>query len=81
VDVIGLSILSGAHIPFTEKLMEKLKDAGLDHKIVLVGGNIPKGDIAALKALGVASVFPTGSNFDDIAKFIRQSIEADESRL
>ena len=74
VDVIGLSILSGAHLPITRKLMAKLREAGMSDKTVLVGGNIPARDVEALKALGVASVFPTGSSFEGIAAVIRESV-------
>ncbi len=74
VGVIGLSILSGAHLPISKKLMEKLSDAGIDDKTVLVGGNIPARDIPALKALGVGGVFPTGSQFDEIVTFIRKNV-------
>lgn len=74
VDVIGLSILSGAHLPISEKLMGKLRDAGIEDKLVLVGGNIPARDVPALKALGVGGVFPTGSHFDEIAAFIRENV-------
>lgn len=72
VDVIGLSILSGAHLPITAKLIARLREAKMDDVLVLVGGNIPERDIAPLKALGVGGVFPTGSNFRDIAAFIRE---------
>jgi methylmalonyl-CoA mutase C-terminal domain/subunit len=70
VDVIGLSILSGAHLPLAEKLMTLLEDKGLNDLMVLVGGNIPARDVDKLQALGVARVFPTGSRFEDIAVFI-----------
>lgn len=79
VDVIGLSILSGAHLPLTAKLMEQMREAGIEDKLVLVGGNIPKRDIAPLKSLGAHGVFPTGSEFDQIAAFIRESIGALET--
>ncbi|MCQ3954809.1 MAG: methylmalonyl-CoA mutase, partial [Chloroflexi bacterium] len=59
VNVIGLSVLSGAHLPIAEKLMNELRAAGMDDKLVIVGGNIPEQDIPALKALGVAGVFPS----------------------
>ncbi len=78
VDVIGLSILSGAHLPITAKLMEKMREAGIEDKIVIIGGNIPERDIAPLKGLGVQEVFPTGSEFDQIAAFIRESVGAFE---
>ena len=74
VDVIGLSILSGAHLPIAEKLKVQLLQAGLEDKVVLIGGNIPERDLPALKALGVSGVFPTGSKFDQIAAFIRRSV-------
>jgi methylmalonyl-CoA mutase C-terminal domain/subunit len=73
VDVVGLSILSGAHLPIATRLMAKLRQARLDDKVVLVGGNIPRRDVAALKAMGVAGVFPTGSSFEAIAASIRDS--------
>ena len=75
VDVIGLSILSGAHLPITEKLMGELRKAGMDEKIVIVGGNIPERDIPTLKGLGVTGIFPTGSPFDEIAAFIRSRVK------
>jgi methylmalonyl-CoA mutase C-terminal domain/subunit len=71
VDVIGLSILSGAHLPLAGRLMTQLRAAGLDDKLVMIGGNIPARDVAPLQALGAAGVFPTGSSFADIAAFIR----------
>ncbi len=72
VDVIGLSILSGAHLPIAAKLMSSLRAAQMDDVLVLFGGNIPEQDIEALKQLGVAAVFPTGSGLDSIAAFIRE---------
>jgi methylmalonyl-CoA mutase C-terminal domain/subunit len=74
VDVIGLSILSGAHLPIAQKLMAKLRQAGMEQVLVLVGGNIPERDHAPLRELGVAGVFPTGSSFEGIAAFIRARV-------
>ena len=74
VAVIGLSILSGAHLPITQKLMAKLREAGMEQVLVLVGGNIPERDHAPLRELGVAGVFPTGSSFEAIATFIRARV-------
>ncbi len=71
VDVIGLSILSGTHLPICEKLRGLIEEMGLTDKLLLVGGNIPARDVEALEALGVAGVFPTGSRFADIVEFIR----------
>ena len=75
VDVIGLSMLSGAHLPLTAKLMTEMESAGITDKIVLVGGNIPERDVDALKELGISDVFSTGSQFDEIAAAIRRSVD------
>ena len=72
VDVIGLSILSGAHLPLSEKILAQLRAAGADIPVV-VGGNIPVRDHDALRALGVAGVFPTSSDFDEIARGVREA--------
>ncbi len=72
VDVIGLSIYSGAHLPLSKKLMEQLKEKELADKVVLVGGNIPQKDIKALKDSGVTEIFPAGSRLDEIVKFIKE---------
>ena len=69
VDAIGLSILSGAHIPIARKLNEQLTEAKF-HPVVLIGGNIPSRDIQPLLDLGVDAVFPTGSKFTEIADYI-----------
>jgi len=73
VDVIGLSIMSGAHIPITRKLMELLKKEGLEDGLVLVGGVIPSKDVEVLKGMGVDGVFPGGSSFDEIVSFIKEN--------
>ncbi len=75
VDVIGLSIMSGAHIPITRKLMEMMKEEDQGNVVVVVGGVIPNKDIPILKELGVDGVFPGGSPFDEIIEFIRQSVQ------
>jgi methylmalonyl-CoA mutase C-terminal domain/subunit len=74
VDVIGLSIMSGAHIPISRKLMEMMKNEDLGNVMVVVGGVIPNKDIALLKELGVDGVFPGGTPFDEIIEFIRESV-------
>ena len=73
VNVIGLSILSGAHLPFCERLIFQLKEKGIDDKLLVVGGNIPQDDIPKLKDLGVSGVFPTGSRFEEITGFIKEN--------
>ena len=79
VDVIGLSILTGAHLPLAAKLMEQLHAAHAEDTLVLIGGNIPERDIAPLKALGAQGVFPTGSEFDQIVAFIRDHVGVPET--
>lgn len=73
VDVIGLSILSGAHLPICEKLMKRLKEEGLDDKMIIVGGVIPREDILKLKALGVKEVFTGGTPLERIISFIKEN--------
>lgn len=75
VDVIGLSVLSGAHIPITQSLVAKLKELGVNDALIVVGGNIPAKDRPALIALGAHGVFPTGSNLDEIINFIRANVK------
>jgi len=79
VDVIGLSIMSGAHIPISRKLMQLVKAEGLDDKLVVVGGVVPSQDVAAMKELGVGGIFPGGSTFDEITEFIKRSVEEKRS--
>jgi methylmalonyl-CoA mutase C-terminal domain/subunit len=74
VDVVGLSILSGAHNVLCPRVIELLHSQGMDDVIVLVGGIIPDEDVARLKALGVQGVFGPGTNTQDIIHFIRQSV-------
>ncbi len=76
VDVIGLSVLSGAHLPLTEKLMTLLREKGLEDLLVIVGGNVPSRDVSKLEALGVARVFRTGSRFEDIVSFVEARVSA-----
>jgi methylmalonyl-CoA mutase C-terminal domain/subunit len=74
-DVIGLSILSGAHMHICPRLMTLLREQGADHVTVLVGGIIPDGDIAALKAMGVEGVFLPGTPMREIVEFIHGAVQ------
>jgi methylmalonyl-CoA mutase C-terminal domain/subunit len=74
VDVIGLSILSGAHNAIVSRIAGLLKERKMDDVLVLVGGIIPEQDIAALKAAGVKAVFQPGTPLDDIVRFIRENV-------
>ncbi|BBO91825.1 cobalamin B12-binding domain-containing protein [Desulfosarcina ovata] len=66
VDIIGLSIMTGAHLSISQNLVNKLSDEGIEDMRIVVGGVIPKNDIQKLKAMGVAEVFPNGTKFDQI---------------
>jgi len=74
VDVIGLSILSGAHISIVRRIMALLKEKGVEEKMVLVGGIIPPEDIPKLKEMGVAEVFVSGTYISQVADFIRSRL-------
>ena len=74
VDVIGLSILSGAHIPLTQGLFDELKRNQMEDVMVLVGGSIPKKDHQALTGMGVAGIFPTSTNFNEIVEYINKTV-------
>ncbi|MBN2305861.1 MAG: cobalamin B12-binding domain-containing protein [Anaerolineae bacterium] len=74
VQVIGLSILSGAHNALVPRVMELMRQEGLDDVRLLVGGIIPDEDIAALLELGVSGVFGPGTNTDDIVRHIREAL-------
>jgi methylmalonyl-CoA mutase C-terminal domain/subunit len=74
VDVIGLSILSGSHLPFCEKFRTLREEHQLADKLWVVGGNIPQNDKAALEALGVDGVFPFGSPLQAIVDFISERV-------
>ena len=71
VDVVGLSILSGAHMALFPRIMERLKEAGLDDVLVVAGGIIPEEDQEAIRSLGVDGVFGPGTNTQDIIEYIR----------
>ena len=74
-DVIGLSILSGAHNQICPRLMELLRQRGLEHVRVLVGGIIPDVDIPKLKEMGVTGIFLPGSPMQQIIDFINQNVQ------
>src|SRR5208337_5030255 len=75
VQVIGLSILSGAHNAIVPRVMELLKEKGMTDVLVIVGGIVPDEDAAALKSLGVAAVFQPGAPLESIVNFIRSSVK------
>ena len=75
VDVVGLSILSGAHMALVPKIMELLRANGLTDVAVFVGGIIPDEDVAALKAQGVTGLFGPGANTETIVKAVRDAVK------
>src|SRR5260370_40162357 len=75
VQVIGLSILSGAHNAIVPRVMELLKQKGMTDVVVILGGIVPDEDAAELKRLGVAAVFQPGSSLEEIVEFIRSSVK------
>ena len=75
VNVVGLSILSGAHMALVPKIMELLRANGLDDVRVFVGGIVPDEDVVALKAQGVAGVFGPGASTEVIVSAVRGAVE------
>src|SRR5574341_2232793 len=76
VDVVGLSILSGAHMALVPRIMELLREQEMGDVAVVVGGIIPDEDIPALKRLGVTEIFTPGASTDDIVRVIREAVAA-----
>lgn len=76
VDVIGLSILSGAHLALIPRIVELLRTEGLDDVLVLVGGIIPDEDVPTLHEMGVSGVFGPGTNTEDIVNHIKSALAA-----
>jgi methylmalonyl-CoA mutase C-terminal domain/subunit len=73
-DVIGLSVLSGAHMTLCPRIMELMKKEGLDDVLVLVGGIIPDQDIPELKRAGIAEVFQPGASTEEIITYVRNHV-------
>jgi methylmalonyl-CoA mutase C-terminal domain/subunit len=76
VDAVGLSILSGAHMHLFPRIMELRREKKLDDVVVFAGGIIPDQDIARLKEIGVAEIFPPGSSLEEIVAFVKSSVRA-----
>jgi methylmalonyl-CoA mutase C-terminal domain/subunit len=71
VDVVGLSILSGAHMTLVPRVCRLLQDEGLDDVLVVVGGIIPDDDVASLREVGVTGIFGPGTTIAEVADFLR----------
>ena len=76
VDAVGISILSGAHNTLCPRIVNLLRENGMDDTLVLVGGIVPQEDIATLKANGVSEIFLPGTSTEDIVTFIRQNVRS-----
>ena len=77
VDAVGISILSGAHNTLCPRIVDLLRENGMDDTLVLVGGIVPQEDIPTLKSKGIAEVFLPGTSTEDIVKFINSNVRKD----
>jgi methylmalonyl-CoA mutase, C-terminal domain len=74
-DAVGLSILSGAHMTLVPKVVQLLREQGVEDVVVTVGGTIPADDVPELKKLGIAEVFTPGASTDEIIDFLRSAVD------
>lgn len=75
VDAVGISILSGAHNTLCPRIVDLLRENGMDDTLVVVGGIVPQEDIAPLKEKGVSAIFLPGTSTEDIVKFLRENVK------
>ncbi len=76
VDAVGISILSGAHNTLCPRIVNLLRENGMDDTLVLVGGIVPQEDVPKLKELGISEVFLPGTSTEDIVKFINEHVRS-----
>ena len=74
VDVVGLSVLSGAHLHYFQEVTDKLRARGAEDILVFGGGIVPDEDLQKLKAMGVATIFTPGTSTQDVVKFLREAL-------
>ena len=74
VDVVGLSILSGAHMHYFKEIMEGLKERGASDVLVFGGGIVPDQDLPKLKEMGVAEIFTPGANTQEVVKYLQEKV-------
>lgn len=79
VDVVGLSILSGAHLELFPRVTQLLKDRGKDDVLLVCGGIIPDEDVQRLKEMGFTGVFGPGTNTQDLVKFVQEEMDRRQS--
>jgi len=77
VDVVGLSILSGAHMTMFPRVQELLKEKGAGHVVITGGGILPDDDIAALQKMGIGRLFTPGAVTDDIVAYIKETVPSE----
>ena len=75
VEFIGLSMMSGAHLPICAKLMKEMKEKKIDDIQVVIGGVIPKRDIPHLQEMGIQGIFPGGTTFDESIRWIKEHMK------
>lgn len=75
VDVLGLSILSGAHMTLFPKIVDLMKQKGIDDVLVFAGGIIPKEDVLSLKKLGIKEIFGPGTQTETVVSFVKGNVE------
>ncbi len=80
VDVVGLSILSGAHMELFPLILDGLKQKGLNHVLIVAGGIIPEEDVPVLKKMGIQAIFRPGAMTQDIVDFINASMASNRQR-
>ena len=73
-DAVGISILSGAHMTLVPRILEGLRENGVEDVLVVVGGTIPQEDVLALKEQGVAEIFTPGAPVSEIVDFLRSNV-------
>jgi methylmalonyl-CoA mutase C-terminal domain/subunit len=77
VDVVGLSILSGAHMTMFPRIRELLREKGAEHVLITGGGILPEDDIAALQKVGIGRLFTPGAVTDDIVAYIKEAVPSE----
>lgn len=81
VDVVGLSILSGAHMTLFPQIMDELRRRGLDDVLVIAGGTIPEQDIQVLQELGIARIFGPGTSLAEAVSFVRGNVRRHHDQI
>ena len=74
VDAVGISILSGAHNTLCPRIVNLMRESGMDDTLILVGGIVPQEDVPKLKEIGVSEIFLPGTSTEDIVKFINANV-------